>query len=60
VNTEDGYKFVFDDGTWFMMRPSGTEPKIRVYAESRESLETTNALCRSARALALKAMGLPG
>jgi phosphomannomutase len=59
VNTEDGYKFQFDDGTWFMMRPSGTEPKIRVYAESRESLEVAQALCASARALALKAMGLP-
>jgi phosphomannomutase len=60
TNHEDGYKFVFDDGTWFMMRPSGTEPKIRIYAESRESAETSQALCRSARALALKAMGLPG
>lgn len=56
VNTEDGYKFTFEDGTWFMMRPSGTEPKIRVYAESLDSPETTEALCRSARALALKAM----
>jgi phosphomannomutase len=60
TNHEDGYKFLFDDGTWFMMRPSGTEPKIRVYAESRESEATARALCRSARALALKAMGLPG
>jgi len=57
VNTEDGYKFQFADGSWFMMRPSGTEPKIRVYAESRESLDLAQALCRSARELALKAMG---
>jgi phosphomannomutase len=58
VNTEDGYKFIFDDGTWFMMRPSGTEPKVRLYAESRESATTALALCRAARTLALKAMGL--
>ena len=58
VNTEDGYKFLFSDGTWFMMRPSGTEPKIRLYGESRESAAAAQALCRSARALALQAMGL--
>ncbi|MDH4122328.1 MAG: hypothetical protein OEV94_11550 [Deltaproteobacteria bacterium] len=56
VNTEDGYKFVFTDGTWFMMRPSGTEPKIRVYAETTESEAATQALCQTAKQLALKAV----
>jgi phosphomannomutase len=56
VNTEDGYKFTFQDGTWIMMRPSGTEPKVRIYAETRESLAATKALCEAAKALALEAI----
>ncbi len=30
----DGYKFRMDDGTWLMVRPSGTEPVLRIYAEA--------------------------
>jgi len=34
VGTKDGFKIFLDDGTWLLMRPSGTEPKLRVYAEA--------------------------
>ena len=34
--TLDGYKLVFNDGSWVMFRPSGTEPKTRVYCESKD------------------------
>ncbi len=30
----DGYKFDFADEQWVMIRPSGTEPVLRIYAES--------------------------
>ena len=33
--TLDGTKLVFDDGSWLMIRPSGTEPKVRFYVEAR-------------------------
>ncbi|MBN2655376.1 MAG: phosphomannomutase [Nitrospirae bacterium] len=33
--TIDGTKLVFDDGSWLMIRPSGTEPKVRFYIEAR-------------------------
>ncbi|MBW1768543.1 MAG: alpha-D-glucose phosphate-specific phosphoglucomutase [Deltaproteobacteria bacterium] len=29
-----GVKVVLDDGSWFAIRPSGTEPKMKVYIES--------------------------
>jgi phosphomannomutase len=31
----DGRKMIFVDGSWVMIRPSGTEPKVRFYVESR-------------------------
>ncbi|MBX0295577.1 phosphoglucomutase/phosphomannomutase family protein [Haloarcula nitratireducens] len=34
VNTVDGFKIGLADGTWVLVRPSGTEPKLRVYAEA--------------------------
>jgi len=34
INTTDGFKVKLADGTWLLMRPSGTEPKLRVYAEA--------------------------
>lgn len=34
VNDLDGYKFFIDDNTWTMIRASGTEPVLRVYAEA--------------------------
>jgi phosphomannomutase len=34
VETLDGFKFHFSDGRWVMIRPSGTEPVLRVYAEA--------------------------
>jgi len=34
VQTIDGFKFFFDDERWVMIRPSGTEPVLRTYAEA--------------------------
>ncbi|HMF55757.1 MAG TPA: phosphoglucomutase/phosphomannomutase family protein [Pyrinomonadaceae bacterium] len=34
TNRMDGVKFIFADGSWLLMRPSGTEPLVRIYAES--------------------------
>lgn len=39
INRTDGVKFIFEDGSWLLMRPSGTEPVVRVYAESESADE---------------------
>ena len=33
-DTTDGYRFILADNTWLLIRFSGTEPLLRVYAES--------------------------
>ncbi|TJY41921.1 phospho-sugar mutase [Cohnella pontilimi] len=42
--SENVLKFMLADGSWFCLRPSGTEPKIKVYFAVRgEDLEAANA-----------------
>jgi len=38
VKTYDGVKFVAADSSWLMLRGSGTEPVLRIYAESSTSV----------------------
>ena len=35
VDTTDGFRFLLTDGSWLLLRFSGTEPLVRLYAESR-------------------------
>ncbi|NIM04280.1 MAG: phosphoglucomutase/phosphomannomutase family protein [Armatimonadetes bacterium] len=34
-NSLDGRKFFLEDNAWLLIRPSGTEPLIRIYAEAK-------------------------
>jgi phosphomannomutase len=53
VGTIDGWKFIFDENRWLMIRASGTEPVLRTYAEAptleeaREILKITEAIIRN-------------
>ncbi len=53
VGTIDGWKFIFDDNRWLMIRASGTEPVLRTYAEAptleevREILKITEDMIRN-------------
>jgi alpha-D-glucose phosphate-specific phosphoglucomutase len=51
VNTLDGVKYMMEDDSWLLIRPSGTEPVLRVYAEAREP-EVVEALIAYGRAMA--------
>jgi phosphoglucomutase len=45
VNRIDGVKFLFADGnSWMLMRPSGTEPLVRIYAESESKRDVDDFL----------------
>jgi phosphomannomutase len=35
VRDLDGIKYILEDDSWLLIRPSGTEPVLRVYAEGR-------------------------
>ncbi len=44
VETIDGVKYHLDNGGWVMLRASGTEPLLRVYAEGNSKEETADIL----------------
>ena len=50
VDTRDGVRFVLEGGGWALIRFSGTEPLLRLYAEA-ESPEQVRALLSAAREL---------
>jgi len=53
VDRTDGAKFVFEDGSWILVRLSGTEPIVRLYVEA-ESAGATEKLTRQASEWILK------
>ncbi|HWQ45473.1 MAG TPA: phosphoglucomutase/phosphomannomutase family protein [Longilinea sp.] len=43
ITSIDGVKYILEDDSWLLIRPSGTEPVLRVYAEGR-SMDMVKAL----------------
>ncbi len=37
ISQRDGVKYIMADDSWLLIRPSGTEPVLRVYAEGRNN-----------------------
>ena len=54
INQRDGVKYLLADDSWLLIRPSGTEPKLRVYAEAHDP-KTVQSLLAAGRALANRA-----
>lgn len=50
LNTADGHHFTLSDGSWLLIRFSGTEPILRIYAEAA-SLEQANSIISEGRKL---------
>ncbi len=51
IQTTDGVKYLLADDSWLLIRPSGTEPVLRVYAEGR-SQEMVRSLLNYGEAIA--------
>lgn len=51
INNTDGVKYVLADGSWLLIRPSGTEPVLRIYAEAPDDAGV-QALLRAGAVLA--------
>jgi phosphomannomutase len=43
-NFRDGFKYIFADGSWLLIRPSGTEPVLRLYSEAGDPLSVAELL----------------
>lgn len=48
VEDLDGFKYIFDENRWLMIRPSGTEPVLRTYAEA-PTLEEVRVMLEACR-----------
>jgi phosphomannomutase len=51
TNFSDGFKFLFENGDWLLIRPSGTEPVLRLYCEA-STLDQVDRLLRTAVVIA--------
>lgn len=48
TSDKDGAKFTMADESWLLIRPSGTEPVLRIYAESRSDSQVQTLLTEGA------------
>jgi alpha-D-glucose phosphate-specific phosphoglucomutase len=49
VNKKDGIKYYLEDGSWILFRFSGTEPILRIYAESNSAIKTAKIIKTAVR-----------
>ncbi len=53
IQVIDGFKYYLEDGSWLLIRPSGTEPLFRLYAEAQNTT-MAKAMVEAAKAHVMK------
>ncbi|MBI3615316.1 MAG: phosphoglucomutase/phosphomannomutase family protein [Candidatus Omnitrophica bacterium] len=56
IQTLDGAKVILDDQSWLLLRPSGTEPLLRIYAEARSDKQLKT-LLKAGQAIGRRLVG---
>ena len=56
VSTEDGVQIVLEDDSWLLLRPSGTEPLLRIYSEGKSDKQVKG-LIESGKKIGLQIIG---
>ena len=51
VEKLDGFKFIFNEDEWVMIRPSGTEPLLRIYAEGSSEERAESILSKTIKTI---------
>jgi len=54
IQAFDGFKMTARDGSWLMLRGSGTEPVVRIYAEARSNTAVERLLAQGKRIVGVK------
>ncbi len=54
TRTTDGLKIILEDYSWLLLRPSGTEPLMRTYAESPDLAKTRQLLAKAQEMVNMK------
>jgi phosphomannomutase len=54
IKAYDGVKLISQDGSWLMLRGSGTEPVLRIYAESKSPAAAAALIRQGARLTRMK------
>jgi len=47
VERKDGTKLLLEDGSWLLIRPSGTEPVVRLYVEAKNAADLERLIAAS-------------
>jgi phosphoglucomutase len=55
INRLDGVKLILEDGSWLLLRPSGTEPVVRLYAEASTERQLEALIAEGQRLIGLTA-----
>jgi phosphomannomutase len=57
MSDQDGVKYILSDNSWLLVRPSGTEPVLRIYAESHSD-EQVQRLLAAGTQMAQELLGM--